>query len=75
MEKFEKKEMPIEEELYFIVKAIISHLDIIDAKELEIIFKDSIMKLASLTTDYPNDDINNFVYFLQHLFLNDEKNF
>ena len=75
MEKFEKKEMPIEEELYFIVKAIISHLDIIDAKELEINFKESIMKLASLTPDYPNDDINNFVYFLQHLFLNDEKNF
>ena len=74
MEKLEKEKLNVQE-LYHIVNSILSQLDILTSVKKEMNFKEAIGKLASLNTDYDNSDINNFVYLLQKLFLNEKKEF
>ena len=72
MEKVGKEELT-HTKLYNIIQPILSRLDILQPQKLTMNFKQATEKLVSLRNDYENNELNNFVFFLQHLFL-DEKN-
>ena len=68
-------EKEITRELILITKAILSHLNVLQLKDLKTNFEDSIKKLSKLTLESQNYNLNNFIYFIQNLFLDENGNF
>lgn len=71
----DKKSNPIIQELYYIAQTILSNLGILEQKELKIKFKNSIKKLKLFETNCEEDEINIYIYFMQKLFLDENKKF
>ena len=65
----------IKEELSYIIESILTHMNVLEIKTLKINFKKSVKKLSELTTNYENNDINNFIYFSKNLFIDSKNNF
>ena len=65
----------IKEELSYIIESILTHMNVLEIKTLKINFKKSVKKLSELTTNYENNDINNFIYFSKNLFVDSKNNF